>query len=88
MRDRGLEVTAETHLEGELARLVVEQAEHRVGVVADDRLGLVDGDLLDLDAALGRAHQQDPPGGPVEHGRHVVLADDVGGRRRRAPCGP
>ena len=80
-RDGGLEVAAEAHREGELARLVVEQAEHRVGVVADDRLGVVDGDLLDLDAALRRAHQQDPPRRPVEDGRHVVLADDVGGRR-------
>ena len=80
-RDGGLELPAQTHRERELARLVVEQAQHRVGVVTNDRLGLVDGHLLDLDAALGRAHQQDPPRGPVEHGRHVVLADDVGGRR-------
>ena len=80
-RDRGLEVPAEAHREGELAGLEVEQPEERVGVVADDRLGVVDRDLLDLDAALGRAHQQDPPRGAVEDGRHVVLADDVGGRR-------
>ncbi len=37
--------------------------------------------LLDLDAALGRAHQQDPAGGPIEHRRQVELLDDVGGRR-------
>ena len=71
--DRGLQVAAEAHREGELAGLVVEQPEERVGVAADDRLGVVDGDLLDLDAALGRAHQQDPPAGPVEHGRQVEL---------------
>ena len=87
-RDRRLEVPAEAHREGELARLVVEQPEERVGVAADDRLGVVDGDLLDLDAALGRAHQQDPPLGPVEDRRQVELLDDVGGRPRRAPCGP
>ena len=79
--DRGLQVPAEAHREGELAGLEVEQAEQRVGVVADDRLGVVDRDLLDLDAALGRAHQQDPPGRPVEDRRQVVLVDDVGGRR-------
>ena len=55
---------------------------------ADDRLGSLVGDLLDLDAALGRAHQQDPPRRPVEHGRQVELLDDVGGRARRAPSGP
>ena len=64
MRDRGLQVAAEAHREGELARLEVEQPEQRVGVAADDRLGVVDRDLLDLDAALGRAHQQDPPRRP------------------------
>ena len=73
-RDRGLEVAAEAHREGELARLEVEQPEQRVGVEADDRLGVVGRDLLDLDAALGRAHQQDPPRGPVEDRRHVELA--------------
>ena len=87
-RDGRLEVAAETHREGELASLVVEQPEHRVGVAADDRLGLVDGDLLDLDAALGRAHQQDPPRGPVEHGRHVELARRCRRPARPAPCGP
>ena len=87
-RDGRLELAAEPHREGELAGLVVEQPEHRVGVAPDDRLRVVRGDLLDLDAALGRAHQQDPAGGPVEHGRHVELAGDVGRRPRRGPCGP
>ena len=49
-------------------------------MAADDRVGVRLGDLLDLDAALGRAHQQDPPLGPVEDGREVELLDDVGGR--------
>ena len=76
--DCGFQVTAETHREGELACLVVEQAEERVGVVADDRLRVVDRDLLDLDAALGRAHQQDAPLGAIEDRGHVELAGDVG----------
>ena len=82
-----LEVPAEAHRERQLARLEVEQPEQRVGVDADDRVRVVDGDLLDLDAALGRAHQQDPPLGPIEDGRQVELLDDVGGRPRPAPCG-
>ena len=47
---------------------------------ADDRRRVGRRHLLDLDAALGRAHQQDPAGGPVEDRRHVELLDDVGGR--------
>ena len=73
-------MAAETHRERELAGLEVEEAEHRVRVVADDRLGMVHGDLLDLDAALGGAHQQDPARRAVQDGRHVVLGGDVGGR--------
>ena len=46
----------------------------------DDRVRPLGGDLLDLDAALGGAHEQDPPGAPVEHGAEVELADDVGRR--------
>ena len=41
--------------EGQLARLVVEQAEERMGRDPEDRLRRRPGDLLDLDAALGRA---------------------------------
>ena len=80
-RDGRLEVPAEAHRERELARLVVEQPEERVGVTPDDRLGVVDGDLLDLDATLRRAHQQDRARGAIEDGRHVELAGDVGGLR-------
>ena len=61
-RDGRLQMAAETHRERELAGLEVEQPQHRVGVVPDDRLGVSTGDLLDLDAAFGRAHQQDPAG--------------------------
>ena len=43
--------------------------------------GSVRADLLDLDATGRRAHEQDPPSGPIEDGAQVDLPDDVGGRR-------
>ena len=46
-----------------------------------DGLGRARGDLLDLDPALGRAHDEDPPARPVEDRGEVELLDDVGGRR-------
>ena len=49
-------------------------------MLVDDRVGVVDGDLLDLDAALGRADEHQPLGRPVEHDREVVLLDDLGRR--------
>ena len=79
-RDGGLEVPAQAHREGQLARLEVLQPEERVGVAADDRVRVRLGDLLDLDAALGRAHQQDPAFRPVEDRGEVELLDDVRGR--------
>ena len=77
-RDGRLEVGAEAERERHLAGLPVEQPEVGMGVDPDDRLGPFRGDLLDLHAALGRAHEQDPPGAAVEHGAEVELADDVG----------
>ena len=53
----------------------------RVGVDAHDGVGVGAGDLFDLDATGGRAHEQDPPSGSIEDGAQVDLADDVGGRR-------
>ena len=41
--------------------------------------GSVAGDLLDVDTALGRQHQQVLLGGPVEREAGVVLLVDVGG---------
>ena len=75
--------TAETQREGELAGLEVEQPQVRMGVHPQDRLGPLRGDLLDLHAALGRAHHQHPLRGAVERGGEVVLVRDVG--RRRPP---
>ena len=57
-------------------------------MLVDDRLGVVDRDLLDLDAALGRPDEHQAPGRAVEHDREVVLLDDLGGRAdEHAPDG-
>ncbi len=51
----------------------------RVDVQLDDRVGIRLGDRLDLDAALGRQHQEVLLGGTVEREAGVVLLVDVGG---------
>jgi hypothetical protein len=48
-----------------------------VDVEHHDRVRVVLRDLFDLDAALGRQHQQMLLGGPVERVRRVVLLGDV-----------
>ena len=80
LRDRraGLPLAAEADLERELAGRVVGHPEQGIGVLVDDRVGVLDGDLLDLDAALGRADEHQPLGRPVEHDREVVLLHDLG----------
>ena len=60
---------AEAHRERQLARLVIEEAERRMGVEPDDRLRPLLGDLLDLDAALRRADEEDPAGRPIQDRR-------------------
>ena len=50
----------------------------RVDVEPHDRVGVLLGDLLDLDAALGRQHQQVLLRRPVEGEAGVVLLGDVG----------
>ena len=79
--DRGarLPVRPEPDLERQLARRVVREAEQRIGVLVDDRLGVVDRDLLDLDAALGGPDEHQATGGSIEHDREVVLLDDLRG---------
>ena len=82
MRDGVPELAAEPHGERQLARLEVEQAKVRVGM---DARSIASGSrratCLDLDAALGGPHEQDPPRGAIQDGGHVELLDDVGGRR-------
>ena len=56
-----LQVGAEAELKRHLARLPGLQPEQRVGVDGDDRIRTLRGNLLDLDAALRRAHEQDLP---------------------------
>ena len=79
-RDGVLEMGAEPESERHLARLEGLQPDQRIGVDRDDRVGPAGRNLLDLDPALGRAHQEDSPGGPIEDGRQVELLDDVGRR--------
>ena len=78
-RDRRLEMAAQAHREGELARLEVEESQVRVGVAPDDGLRVRLGHGLDLDAALGRAHEQDAPLRAVEDRGEIELLDDVRG---------
>ena len=54
------------------------EALERVDVEADERVGVLLGDLLDLDAALRREHEQRLLGATVERQREVVLLRDVG----------
>ena len=46
---------------------------------AHERIGVVRGDVLDLDAALGREHEERLLGATVERDREVVLLRDLGG---------
>ena len=64
---------------GELAGVVRLEAFERVDVDAHERVGVLGCDLLDLDAALRREHEQRLPGAAVERHREVVLAGDLGG---------
>ena len=63
-------------------------ARDRIGVDRDDRVRPLGGDLLDLDAALGRAHQEDLPAGPVEDRRRGSTPSRCRPPARRGPSGP
>ena len=63
----------------QLAGVVGLVALERVDVHPRELLGALGGDLLDLDAALRREHQQRLLGAPVEGDREVVLLRDLGG---------
>ena len=54
------------------------EALERVDVQADERVRVVLGDLLDLDPALRREHEERLLRAPVEGDREVVLLRDVG----------
>ena len=73
-------MAAEAHRERELARR--KSCRPRSGWAWRRTIasGLVVGDLLDLDAALGRAHQQDPRSARSRTADEVELLDDVRGR--------
>ena len=62
----------------EASRLPGVEALERVDVEPHERLGILLRDLLDLDAALRREHEQRLPGAAVERQREVVLLRDVG----------
>jgi hypothetical protein len=65
--------------EDEPARLEGLKAGERVDVEAGERVGVGLGDLLDVDAALRREHEERLLLAAIEGDREVVLALDVGG---------
>ena len=66
-------------VDARLACDIGRQTIDRIDVQADDRIGVLVGDRLDLDPALGRQHHQVLLRGPVEREADVVLLVDVGG---------
>ncbi len=67
----------EAELEGQLPGLEGQEAGGRVHVFLEDALGRLGGDLLDLDAALGRGHDDGRFAGPVDDEAEVELPGDV-----------
>ncbi len=77
LADGLLAVLLEAEAEGELARLVGDEADDRVDVDREDLLGGLGGDLLDLHAPLGRRHEGDAPPVAVDDRAEVELAHHV-----------
>ena len=69
----------EPKLEGEPLRLEYGEPDGRVDVFLEDELGLLGGDLLDLDPAFGRGHDHGGFARPVDDDPDVELAPDVQG---------
>ncbi len=65
--------------EDELARMEVADAERGIDVHTGDRVRVLFGDLLDLDAALGAHHAEELALTSVDEKREVVLLFDVAG---------
>ena len=85
LHDRGRDLVAhvlgEAALLRDLAGLRVVDALERVDRDPGQRLGLLDGELLDLHAALAGGHREVRAVGAVQQHREVVLLGDRGGRR-------
>ena len=64
----------------QLARVMRLVPLERIDVHARERRRVLGRDLLDLDPAVGREHEERLPGPAVERHREVVLARDLGGR--------
>ena len=67
----------EPEREGEAARMEARDARGRIDRDAEDLLGMVLGDLLDLHAAFGRGHDRDAAGGAIDEQGEIELAPDV-----------
>ena len=72
------EMRTKAQLERQPAGLVIEQSQVRVGVHRGDGRWIGFRDLLDLHAALGRAHHQHALRATIDDGREVDLVDDLG----------
>ena len=69
----------QSHREPELAALESLQALHEVHFDREDLLGMVVGDLLDVDAAHGRRNEGHGTAGTVDQHAEVKLLADLGG---------
>ena len=64
---------------GEIAHLVVAQAQERIDGAPGDLARVTTSHLFDVDPALARGHEDGAPGGPVDDQTQVELAGDFRG---------